>query len=219
MINVVFLSIVFTLIIIAILLIFDFIRLKQNKIKPNFGIKFMVTKTLCNRKSGVIYTSIFYFSLVTGLLSWGLIKLFLKKPFSINFYYSFWIVAVITLVVFLIFQNFLILMAAKTWNISRQVYIKQESNTTTFIEVFDNRENKILDKYDLYELVTYLKIFFEGISFLLALYVIGLNISKYNDDILVKALNLAFGLCIFIPLISLKLEEQRLKFLRKDNNK
>ncbi|MDE4586117.1 hypothetical protein HUW66_011270 [Staphylococcus epidermidis] len=50
-------------------------------------------------------------------------------------------------------------MATKTWNISRQVYIKQESNTTTFIEVFDNRKNKILDKYDLYELVTYLKIF------------------------------------------------------------
>ncbi|MCV7448041.1 hypothetical protein M3D72_011590 [Staphylococcus epidermidis] len=179
----------------------------------------MVTKTLCNRKSGVIYTSIFYFSLVTVLLSWGLIKLFLKKPFSINFNYSFWIVAVITLVVFLISQNFLILMATKTWNISRQVYIKQESNTTTFIEVFDNRKNKILDKYDLYELVTYLKIFYESISFLLALYVIGLNVSKYNDDNLVKALNLAFGLCTFIPLISLKLEEQRLKFLRKDNNK
>lgn len=100
MINVVFLSIVFTLIIIAILLIFDFIRLKKNKIKPNFGIKFMVTKTLCNRKSGVIYTSILYFSLVTVLLSWGLIKLFLKKPFSINFNYSFWIVVVITLVFF-----------------------------------------------------------------------------------------------------------------------
>lgn len=215
MINVVFLSIVFTLIIIAILLIFDFIRFKKNKVKPNFGIKFMVTKTLCNRKSGVIYTSIVYFSLVTVLLSWGLIKLFLKKPFSINFNYSFWIVAVITLVVFLISQNFLILMATKTWNISRQVYIKQESNTTTFIEVFDNRKNKILDKYDLYELVTYLKIFYEGISFLLALYVIGLNISKHNDDSLVKALNLAFGLCTFIPLISLKLEEQRLKFFKK----
>ncbi|MDS3931208.1 hypothetical protein RJB83_06570 [Staphylococcus epidermidis] len=217
--NVVFLSIVFTLIIIAILLIFDFIRLKKNKVKPNFGIKFMVTKTLCNRKSGVIYTSILYFLLVTFLLTWGLIKLFLKKSFSINFSYSFWIVAVITLVVFLISQNSLILMATKAWNISRQVYIKQENNTTTFIEVFDNRKNKILDKYDLYELVTYLKIFYEGISFLLALYVIGLNISKHNDDSLVKALNLSFGLCTFIPLISLKLEEQRLKFLRKDNNK
>lgn len=215
MINVVILSIVFTLFIIVILMIFDFIRLKKNKIKPNFGIKFMVTKTICNRKSGVIYTSIFYFSLVTVLLCWGLIKLFSEKLFLIDFNYSFWIVAVITLAVFLIFQNSLILMAAKTWNFSRQVYIKQESNTTTFIEVFDNRENKILDKYDLYELVTYLKIFYEGISFLLALYVIGLNISKHNDDSLVKALNLAYGLCTFIPLISLKLEEQRLKFFKK----
>ena len=56
-------------------------------------------------------------------------------------------------------------MAAKHGIFLDKCILNKKVIQTTFIEVFDNRENKILDKYDLYELVTYLKIFYEGISF------------------------------------------------------
>ena len=212
MLSVLFLSVLFTLIIIAVLLIVDFFSYKQEDAKLNFGIKFMILKVFFNRKSGILYTSVLCFSFFTLLLNWGLMKMLV-----FNYYYSFWIIVVITLVSFLVLQNYLILISTKVWNCTRKVSFFSEKNFDMYIDIFDKDTKRSLEKINLSELITYLKIFYEGMSLLLALFVIGLSINSYIDKSYVQATNFAYSLCIFIPLISLKLHEQRYKFLKDKN--
>ncbi|MBN6092381.1 hypothetical protein JZG80_07310 [Staphylococcus saprophyticus] len=85
------------------------------------------------------------------------------------------------------------------------------------IILYEPTENRVLEKINLNELITYLKVFYEGISLILTLFVVGLSISDKIDMSLVKSLNLSYGLCVFIPLFSLKLQEQRFKLLKERN--
>ncbi|RIP35865.1 hypothetical protein BUZ14_04225 [Staphylococcus gallinarum] len=210
MFDVIFLSIIFTFIIIVFLLIIDFIGSKKIKNTSNFGLKHMFLKVICNRKSFIIYTSIMCFSFFTLLLSWGLMKIM-----TFNFYYSFWLIVFITFISFVIMQNYLILISAKTFYCSHKVEFGELDDYKANIIFYECDENKVLEKFSLIELITYLKVFYEGISLILTLYVVGLSISDKIDEGFVKALNLSYGLCVFIPLFSLKLHEQRFKFLKE----
>lgn len=212
MFDVIFLSIIFTFIIMAFLLIIDFMGNKKRKITSNFGLNHMFFKVIFNRKSFIIYTSIICFSFFTLLMTWGLMKIMV-----FNFYYSFWLIVFITFISFLIMQNYLILISAKTWYYSHKVKFVELDDYKANIILYEPTENRVLEKINLNELITYLKVFYEGISLILTLFVVGLSISDKIDMSFVKSLNLSYGLCVFIPLFSLKLQEQRFKILKERN--
>ncbi|MEB7780791.1 hypothetical protein NGB30_09565 [Mammaliicoccus fleurettii] len=117
---------------------------------------------------------------------------------------------IVTLIEIAIFYV-LILFAIKFVIVKDEVIFNIDVKKKPQYIIKDN--DKVTQSIELSEIITYLRIIFESASLVLALYMVGLSASFGKDSVTVTTFQMGLGLMTVVPYVTLKIHEQRLKFI------
>lgn len=182
---------------------------KSKKENISFGLIYLVKKVFFSRKALIIYISIIFLSVSALSISYPLIFAFSFSP--IDFVYSFPIILIIVTLIEIAIFYVLILFAIKFVIVKDEVIFNIDVKKKPQYIIKDN--DKVTQSIELSEIITYLRIIFESASLVLALYMVGLSASFGKDSVTVTTFQMGLGLMTVVPYVTLKIHEQRLKFI------